>query len=59
MVENDPIKDMVTEEVSKWSAWEAVKFIGIATVLSPGLVLEAGKDYLINKIQEHQSPKDR
>lgn len=50
MVENDPIRDMVTEEISQWSTWEAAKAIALATVLAPGLVMEAGKDYILNKV---------
>lgn len=50
-MENSPIKDIVTEEIAQWSKWEAIKFIGIATVLAPGLVMEAGKDYIVNKLK--------
>ena len=50
-MENEPLKDMITEEIAQWSTWEAIKFIGVATIIAPNLVMEAGKDYIINKVK--------
>ena len=50
-MENDRLRDIVTEEISQWSTWEALKFIGLVTVFTPSLVMEAGKEYIITKIK--------
>ena len=49
-MEQESPQDAVTQEISTWSTFEAAKFLVFASFVAPQLVMESGKDYILNKL---------